>query len=211
MSIGRHICKLAGYAPTLPTPFTENDAIDAAVFERFCELQISNGVTALVVGGTTGEAPNLSRDEHCKLVRIATGVSRGRVPIVAGAGSNSTQHAIELTKDAEAWLSHGSVDDTQRDDSSSGFTKWLNFTSAIEESRRIREWLLGILRFAVTLEQCDRAAVMYLAAEMDRFGSSTTQSRFSYFTRTSAKLCDCIIAKRDFDNLAQLRFHIKND
>src|SRR4029077_14669616 len=102
MSIGRHICKLAGYAPTLPTPFTENDAIDAAVFERFCELQIANGVTAIVVGGTTGEAPTSSRDEHCKLVRVATGVSRGRVPIVAGAGSNSTQQAIELTKDAEA-------------------------------------------------------------------------------------------------------------
>jgi 4-hydroxy-tetrahydrodipicolinate synthase len=102
MSIGRHICKLAGYAPDLPTPFSENDAIDAAAFEHFCELQISNGATALVVGGTTGEAPNLSRDEHCKLVRIATGVSRGRVPIIAGAGSNATEHAIQLTRDAEA-------------------------------------------------------------------------------------------------------------
>jgi 4-hydroxy-tetrahydrodipicolinate synthase len=51
---------------------------------------------------TTGEAPNLSGEEHRKLLRIATGVSRGRVPIIAGAGSNSTQHAIELTKDAEA-------------------------------------------------------------------------------------------------------------
>jgi 4-hydroxy-tetrahydrodipicolinate synthase len=96
MSIGRHICKLAGYAPALPTPFDENDAINA------CELQISNGATALVVGGTTGEAPNLSREEHGKLLRIATGVSRGRVPIIAEAGSNSTQYAIELTKDAEA-------------------------------------------------------------------------------------------------------------
>ena len=79
-----------------------NDAIDAPAFENFCELQISNGATALVVGGTTGEEPNLSRDEHCKLLRIATTVSRGRVPIIAGAGSNSTHHAIELTKDAEA-------------------------------------------------------------------------------------------------------------
>jgi 4-hydroxy-tetrahydrodipicolinate synthase len=102
MSIGRHVWKLSGYAPALPTPFDENDAIDAAAFEHFCELQISNGATALVAGGTTGEAPNLSREEHCKLVGIATGVSRGRVPIIAGAGSNSTQHAIELTKDAEA-------------------------------------------------------------------------------------------------------------
>jgi 4-hydroxy-tetrahydrodipicolinate synthase len=86
----------------LPTPFSENDAIDAAAFEHFCELQISNGATALVVGGTTGEAPNLSRDEDCKLVRIATGVSRGRVPIITGAGSNATEHAIQLTRDAEA-------------------------------------------------------------------------------------------------------------
>jgi len=102
MSIGRHIRKLAGYAPGLPTPFNENDAIDAAAFKHFCELQITNGAMALVVAGTTGEAANLTREEHCKLIRIATGVSRGRVPIIAGAGSNSTQHAIELTKDAEA-------------------------------------------------------------------------------------------------------------
>jgi 4-hydroxy-tetrahydrodipicolinate synthase len=86
----------------LPTPFDENDAINAAAFERLCGLRISNGATALVVGGTTDEAPNLSREEHFKLLRIAIGVSRGRVPIIAGAGSNSTQHAIELTKDAEA-------------------------------------------------------------------------------------------------------------
>jgi 4-hydroxy-tetrahydrodipicolinate synthase len=99
---GRHVWKLSGYAPALPTPFDKHDAINGAAFERLCELQISNGATALVVGGTTGEAPSLSREEHCKLLRIATGVSRGRVPIVAGTGSNSTQHAIELTKDAEA-------------------------------------------------------------------------------------------------------------
>jgi hypothetical protein len=81
--------------------------------------------------------------------------------------------------------------------------------SAIEESRRIRQWLLGILRFAVTLEQCDRAAVMCVAAEMDRPGASTTQSGFSYFTRTSTKLCNCIAAKYDFDKLAELRLHIE--
>jgi 4-hydroxy-tetrahydrodipicolinate synthase len=102
MTTGRHVWRLSGYAPALPTPFDENDSINAAAFEHFCELQISNGATALVVGGTTGEAPNLSGEEHRKLFRIATGVSRGRVPIIAGAGSNSTQHAIELTKDAEA-------------------------------------------------------------------------------------------------------------
>jgi 4-hydroxy-tetrahydrodipicolinate synthase len=102
MSIGRHVLKLSGYAPALPTPFKDGDVIDAEAFERFCELQITNGATALVVGGTTGEASNLIGAEHRELIRIAAGVSRGRVPVIAGAGSNSTQHAIELTRDAEA-------------------------------------------------------------------------------------------------------------
>jgi hypothetical protein len=79
--------------------------------------------------------------------------------------------------------------------------------TASEQVRRIREWLLGILRFAVTLEQRDRAAVMCLAAEMDRLGASTTG--FSYFTRTSTKLSDCIAAKDDFDKLAELCLYIE--
>src|SRR4029077_2683589 len=79
--------------------------------------------------------------------------------------------------------------------------------AAIEESHRIREWLLGMLRFAVTLERCDRAAVMSLAAEMDRLGASKNQSGFTFFTRTSTKLC--IVAKRDFENLAELWLHLE--
>ena len=82
-------------------------------------------------------------------------------------------------------------------------------SSAIEEARRIREWLLGILRFAVTLEPSDRAVVMGLAVEMDRLGSDESQSRFSYFTRTSTKLCDCITAKHDFDILAELWLYLE--
>src|ERR1700746_2607605 len=78
-----------------------------------------------------------------------------------------------------------------------------------EESHRIREWLLGILRFAVTLEQCDRAALMGLAAEMDRLGAGTTQSGFTYFTRTSTKLCDCIVVKQGLDNFAELWIHLE--
>jgi 4-hydroxy-tetrahydrodipicolinate synthase len=100
--IGRHVSKLAGYAPAVPTPFNNEDAIDIASFERFCELQINAGATALVVCGTTGEAPTLSPREHRELVRMAVGVARGRVPVVAGAGSNSTAHAIELSHEAEA-------------------------------------------------------------------------------------------------------------
>jgi hypothetical protein len=80
---------------------------------------------------------------------------------------------------------------------------------ALEESRRIRDWLLAILPLAGTLEQCDRAAVMGLAAEMDRLGSSTSQSRFSFFTRTTANFCACIVAKGPFEKAAELRLHIK--
>ena len=56
--------KLSGYAPALPTPFNDAGNIDSAAFVRLCELQIANGATALVVCGTTGEAPTLSPDEH---------------------------------------------------------------------------------------------------------------------------------------------------
>jgi len=101
-TIGRHVAKLSGYAPALPTPFDDNGDVDGEAFERLCDLQITLGATALVVCGTTGEAATLTPKEHGELIRIAVGVSRGRVPVIAGAGSNATDHAIALTKDAEA-------------------------------------------------------------------------------------------------------------
>ena len=101
-TIGRHVSKLSGYAPALPTPFGDDGKVDGAAFERFCDRQIRAGATALVVCGTTGEAPTLRPAEHHVLVRIAVDAARGRIPVIAGAGSNSTAHAIELTRDAEA-------------------------------------------------------------------------------------------------------------
>jgi 4-hydroxy-tetrahydrodipicolinate synthase len=101
-TIGRHVAKLSGYAPALPTPFDDNGDVDGEAFERLCDLQITCGATALVVCGTTGEASTLTSGEQGELIRIAVGVSRGRVPVIAGAGSNATDHAIALTKDAEA-------------------------------------------------------------------------------------------------------------
>jgi len=100
-TIGRHVSRLAGYAPALPTPFADNGDIDRATFEQLCHHQLHMGATALVVCGTTGEAPTLSQAEHVTLIQIAVGVARGRIPVIAGAGSNSTSHAIELTRDAE--------------------------------------------------------------------------------------------------------------
>jgi 4-hydroxy-tetrahydrodipicolinate synthase len=102
MITGRHISRLSGYAPALPTPFDLSGNLDGSAFERLCERQIREGATALVVCGTTGEASTLSRAEHDAIVRMAIGVAQGRVPVVAGAGSNATSHAIELSRDAEA-------------------------------------------------------------------------------------------------------------
>jgi 4-hydroxy-tetrahydrodipicolinate synthase len=85
----------------VPTPFNGDDSIDLDAFAQLCDLQIANGATALVVCGTTGEAPTLSEAEHGELIRIAVTASRGRVPVIAGAGSNATTHAIALSKDAE--------------------------------------------------------------------------------------------------------------
>ena len=99
---GQDVSNLSGYAPALPTPFDSVGNIDGAAFEKLCDLQITKGAAALVVCGTTGEAPTLSPAEHRELVQIAVNVSHGRVPVIAGAGSNSTEHAIELSQDAEA-------------------------------------------------------------------------------------------------------------
>jgi 4-hydroxy-tetrahydrodipicolinate synthase len=93
---------LAGYIPDLPTPFDANGAIDLTAFERLCERQIKAGVSAIVAGETTGEASTLTPAEHETIVRAAVGIARGRARVIAGAGSNSTSQAIELTRRAEA-------------------------------------------------------------------------------------------------------------
>jgi 4-hydroxy-tetrahydrodipicolinate synthase len=102
MITGKHVSRLSGYAPALPTPFAQNGNVDSVALEALCDRQIQEGATALVVCGTTGEAPTLTRAEHYAIVCIAVGVAQGRVPVIAGAGSNSTSQAIELARDAEA-------------------------------------------------------------------------------------------------------------
>ncbi|HEY7662605.1 MAG TPA: 4-hydroxy-tetrahydrodipicolinate synthase [Xanthobacteraceae bacterium] len=93
--------RLRGYAPALPTPFADSGELDLTALERLCRRQIEEGASALVVCETTGEAPTLDRAEHDAVIRVAVAQSRGRIPVIAGAGSNSTSQAIELAKDAE--------------------------------------------------------------------------------------------------------------
>ena len=80
------------------TPFTRSGEVDEAALRALVEWQISEGVHFLVPCGSTGEAQTLSAAEHRRVVEITVEVADGRVPIVAGAGSNDTRKAIELSK-----------------------------------------------------------------------------------------------------------------
>ena len=90
----------SGSYVALITPF-KNGAVDEDAFQRFCEWQIEQGTDGLVPVGTTGESPTLSHDEHKRIVSLCVEVSNGRVPVIAGAGSNATAEAVALAKHAK--------------------------------------------------------------------------------------------------------------
>jgi 4-hydroxy-tetrahydrodipicolinate synthase len=89
-----------GSIPALVTPFAAG-RVDHAIFRDFVEWQIDEGSNGLVPCGTTGEAATLSTEEHRRLIELTVETARGRVPVIAGCGSNNTAHAIELTKNAK--------------------------------------------------------------------------------------------------------------
>ncbi|MCW5694420.1 MAG: 4-hydroxy-tetrahydrodipicolinate synthase [Pseudolabrys sp.] len=89
-----------GSMTALVTPF-KNGAVDEKAFRDLIDWQISEGTSGLVPVGTTGESPTLSHEEHHKVVEICIDQAKGRVPVIAGAGSNSTKEAIELARHAE--------------------------------------------------------------------------------------------------------------
>ena len=86
-----------GIATALVTPFCEK-GVDYEKFARLIDWQIEEGINALVVAGTTGEASTLSDDEHRDLIRFAVREAAGRVPVIAGTGSNDTAYALDLVK-----------------------------------------------------------------------------------------------------------------
>ncbi len=88
-----------GAATALITPLTEN-GIDYDAFGRLIDMQITGGIDALVVCGTTGEASTLTDDEHREAIAFAAKHVGGRVPVIAGTGSNDTDYAVGLTKEA---------------------------------------------------------------------------------------------------------------
>ena len=84
----------------LITPFT-NNKVDEEKYIKIINFHLENGTNGLVPVGTTGESPTLSHDEHQKLIELSIRESKGRIPVIAGTGSNSTEEAISLTKHAE--------------------------------------------------------------------------------------------------------------
>ena len=84
----------------LITPF-KNDMLDVEAYIKLINFQISNGTNGLIPAGTTGESPTLSHDEHQKVIELCIQESKGKNPVIAGTGSNSTEEAISLTTHAE--------------------------------------------------------------------------------------------------------------
>ncbi len=90
-----------GVFTALITPFTATGALDVGAFKRLIEYQIESGISGLVPCGTTGESPTLTHAEHDRVIELAVQFADGRVPVIAGTGSNSTAEAIQLSQHAE--------------------------------------------------------------------------------------------------------------
>ncbi|MGY8991917.1 MAG: 4-hydroxy-tetrahydrodipicolinate synthase [Rhodospirillales bacterium] len=89
-----------GSITALITPF-KNGQVDEAAYQSFIEWQIEEGTDGVVPCGTTGESPTLTHDEHMKVTELCVEVAKGKVPVIAGTGSNSTDEAIMLTEHAK--------------------------------------------------------------------------------------------------------------
>lgn len=92
--------RIKGSITALITPFTDGK-VDEAAFRKLVNWQISEGTQGLVPCGTTGESPTLSHEEHNRVIELCVEEARGRVPVIAGTGSNSTDEAIALTRHAK--------------------------------------------------------------------------------------------------------------
>tara|TARA_B100000674_G_C37864902_1_gene926632 strand:+ start:513 stop:1382 length:870 start_codon:yes stop_codon:yes gene_type:complete len=91
---------LKGSIVALITPF-KDDNLDEEIYRKLINYHLNNGTNGLVPGGTTGESPTLSHSEHKKIIEIAVKECKGKIPVIAGTGSNSTDEAVDLSKFAE--------------------------------------------------------------------------------------------------------------
>lgn len=87
-----------GSLVALVTPFDDDDRVDYPALERLISFHVEAGSNGLVIAGTTGESATLTRDEHAELIHRAAGIAAGRIPIIAGTGSNSTAQTVDLSQ-----------------------------------------------------------------------------------------------------------------
>ena len=88
---------IKGSLVAIVSPMREDGSLDYEAYRRLIEWHIAEGTNGIVAVGTTGESPTVDHDEHCELIRVAVETVRGRVPVIAGTGGNSTAEAVELT------------------------------------------------------------------------------------------------------------------
>lgn len=93
---------IQGSIVALVTPMDENGAVDKESLEKLVRFHIEQGTDALVAVGTTGESATLNEDEHCDVIKAVVEYAAGKIPVIAGTGSNSTAEAINLTRRAKA-------------------------------------------------------------------------------------------------------------
>src|ERR1700741_12211 len=103
------LMQLKGCGTALVTPFTQDGAVDETALRNLVAWQIESGIDFLVPCGTTGETPTLSHDEWLHVMDVTIEVAAGRVPIMAGATSNSTQDAVEKAKELAARPGVGAI------------------------------------------------------------------------------------------------------
>lgn len=90
-----------GSGVAIVTPMNNDGSINYKVFEEIIEFQISNETDSIIVCGTTGESATLNHEEHCKVIQYCVEKVNGRVPVIAGTGSNDTKYALELSLEAQ--------------------------------------------------------------------------------------------------------------
>ncbi len=93
---------IKGSIVAIVSPMRDDGSLDFDAYRRLIDWHVAEGTNAIVAVGTTGESPTVDQQEHGELIRVAVDAVRGRVPVIAGTGGNSTSEAIELTRHAKA-------------------------------------------------------------------------------------------------------------